>query len=105
MAIMRISRFRDSPETVLAFKHLSGFAEMQPVREPVATLDAMDIELPMASHRHASRLPPARRPAARGMGELHDLCLTCRFYSRPPHGQNLRSQRRASVLRTGRGHQ
>jgi hypothetical protein len=56
---MRISRFRDSPETVLAFKHLSDFAEMQPVREPVATLDAMDIELPMASHRHASRLPPA----------------------------------------------
>jgi len=64
---MRISRFRDSPETVLAFKHLSDFAEMQPVREPVATLDAMDIELPwprivmhldcMASHRHASRLP------------------------------------------------
>jgi len=42
---MRISRFRDSPETVLAFKHLSDFAEMQPVREPVATLDAMDIEL------------------------------------------------------------
>jgi hypothetical protein len=45
MAIMRISRFRDSPETVLAFKHLSDFAEMQPVREPVATLDALDIEL------------------------------------------------------------
>jgi hypothetical protein len=44
MAIMRISRFRDSPETVLAFKHLPDFAEMQPVREPVATLDAMDIE-------------------------------------------------------------
>src|SRR5437773_275442 len=52
MAIMRISRFRDSPETVLAFKHLSHFAEMQPVRDPVATLDAMDIGLPMASHRH-----------------------------------------------------
>jgi hypothetical protein len=69
MAIMRISRFRDSPETVLAFKHLSDFAEMQPVREPVATLDAMDIELPMASHRHASRLPPARRLAAQAMGE------------------------------------
>jgi hypothetical protein len=49
MAIMRISRFRDSPETVLAFKHLSDFAEMQPVREPVATLDAMDIEHGLAS--------------------------------------------------------
>jgi hypothetical protein len=75
MAIMRISRFRDSPETVLAFKHLSDFAEMQPVREPVAT---MDIELPMASHRHASRLPPARRLAAQAMGERHDPLLTLR---------------------------
>jgi len=71
---MRISRFRDSPETVLAFKHLSDFAEMQPVREPVATLDAMDIELPMASHR----LPPARRLAAQAMGERHDPLLTLR---------------------------
>jgi hypothetical protein len=50
---------------------------MQPVREPVATLDAMDIES-MASHRHASRLPPARRLAAEAMGERHDLLLTLR---------------------------
>jgi hypothetical protein len=74
--VKQISRFRDSPETVLAFKHLSHFAEMQPVREPVATLDAMDIEHPMASHRHASRLPPARRLAAQAMGERHNPLLT-----------------------------
>ena len=66
----------DSPETVLAFGHLSHFAEMQPVREPVATLDAMDMEHPMASHRHASRQPPARRLAARAMGERHNPLLT-----------------------------
>jgi hypothetical protein len=40
MAIMRISRFRYSPEKVLAFKHLSDFAQMQPVREPVGTGEA-----------------------------------------------------------------
>jgi hypothetical protein len=40
MAIMRISRFRYSPEKVLAFKHLSDFAQMQPVRERVATGEA-----------------------------------------------------------------
>jgi hypothetical protein len=77
MAIMRISRFSDSPETVLAFKHLSDFAEMQPVREPVATLDAMDIELPMAFHRHASRLPPARRREPRRWASVTILCSLC----------------------------
>jgi hypothetical protein len=61
MAIMRISRFRDSRETVLAFKHLSDFVEMQPVREPVSTLDA-----------------PARRLAAHAMGERNDPLLTLR---------------------------
>jgi hypothetical protein len=60
---------------VLAVKHLSDFAEMQPVREPVAILDAMDIEL--AFHRHASRPPPARRLAAEAMGERHDPCSLC----------------------------
>jgi hypothetical protein len=75
---MRISRFRDSPETVLAFKHLSDFAEMQPVREPVATLDAMDIELPWPSivmHLDC-REHDAWKP--RQMGERHDPLLTLR---------------------------
>jgi hypothetical protein len=97
MAIMRISRFRDSPETVLAFKHLSDFAEMQPVRDPVATLDAMDIELPMAFHRHASRLPPARRRAAQAMGERHDPLLTLRLDLERRHVQNADAQRAATV--------
>jgi hypothetical protein len=47
MAIMSISRFPDSPEMVLASKHLSDSAEMQPLRARVA-LDAVDIEFPIA---------------------------------------------------------
>src|SRR5258706_12619732 len=97
MAIMRISRFRDSPETVLAFKHLSDFVEMQPVREPVTTPDAMDIERPMASRRGASRPPPARRLAAQVMGERHDLCSLRDLDLERRHVQNLDTQRAATV--------
>src|SRR5438105_289194 len=35
---MTTSRFRDSSETLLVFKHLSDFVEMQPVREPAPAL-------------------------------------------------------------------
>jgi hypothetical protein len=71
MAIVRISRFRYSPEKVLAFKHLSDFAQMQPVREPVAAGEANRAyhcaiaarprrrheTLRVAPHRYATREP------------------------------------------------
>jgi len=94
---MRISRFRDSPETVLAFKHLSDFAEMQPVREPFTTPDAMDIERPMASRRGASRPPPARRLAAQVMGERHDLCSLRDLDLELPYVQDIDAQHVATV--------
>src|SRR6476661_5709602 len=91
MAIMRtpVPRF---PATVLAFKHLSGFAEMQPVREPVATLDAMDIELRMAWQ-------------PRRWASVTILCSVCDLDLERRHVQNLDTQRAASVCRTSRGHQ
>jgi hypothetical protein len=97
MAIMRISRFRDSPETVLAFKHLSDFAEIQPVQEPVATLNAMDIELPMASPRHASRLPQHDAWQPRRWASVTILCSLCDLDLERRHVQNLDTQRAATV--------
>jgi hypothetical protein len=97
MAIMRISRFRDSPETVLAFKHLSDFAEMQPVREPVATLDAMDIELPWPSivmHLDC-REHDAWQP--RRWASVTILCSLCHLDLERRHVQNLNTQRTATV--------
>jgi hypothetical protein len=94
---MRISRFRDSPETVLAFKHLSDFAEMQPVREPVATLYAMDIEPPWPSivmHLDC-REHDAWQP--RRWASVTILCSLCDLDLERRHVQNLNTQRTATV--------